>query len=168
MSLVCCVVVQERSQRTDTWVLRSIVAPITSHRMTVRMLGQSKGNTNADTISLLKRINNDTCSLILDWRYEKTQAQPDKIYISLTFAKIITEHVAHTLLRRLQQLSNSVCICFCIWPSDPDDEVASLASSSGNCGTRSSHRIPVKDWKTSPRGSPKLKRKTKKDDGYVW
>ncbi|XP_019964381.1 enhancer of mRNA-decapping protein 4 isoform X1 [Paralichthys olivaceus] len=49
--------------------------------------------------------------------------------------------------------------------SDPDDEVASLASSSGNCGSRSSHRIPVKDWKTSPRGSPKLKRKNKKDDG---
>ncbi|XP_073327757.1 enhancer of mRNA-decapping protein 4 isoform X1 [Pagrus major] len=48
--------------------------------------------------------------------------------------------------------------------SDPDDEVASLASSSGNCGARSSHRLPVKDWKTSPRGSPKLKRKTKKDD----
>ncbi|XP_051239095.1 enhancer of mRNA-decapping protein 4 isoform X2 [Dicentrarchus labrax] len=47
--------------------------------------------------------------------------------------------------------------------SDPDDEVASLASSSGNCGSRSSHRL-VKDWKTSPRGSPKLKRKTKKDD----
>uniref|UniRef100_A0A673A415 Enhancer of mRNA-decapping protein 4 n=1 Tax=Sphaeramia orbicularis TaxID=375764 RepID=A0A673A415_9TELE len=51
--------------------------------------------------------------------------------------------------------------------SDPDDEVASLASSSGNCGSRSSHRIPVKEWKTSPRGSPKLKRKSKKDDGCV-
>uniref|UniRef100_A0A7N6AM41 Enhancer of mRNA-decapping protein 4 n=1 Tax=Anabas testudineus TaxID=64144 RepID=A0A7N6AM41_ANATE len=50
--------------------------------------------------------------------------------------------------------------------SDPDDEVASLASSTGNCGSRSSHRLPVKDWKTSPRGSPKLKRKSKKDDGY--
>lgn len=49
--------------------------------------------------------------------------------------------------------------------SDPDDEVASLASSSGNCGTRSSHRLPVKDWKASPRGSPKVKRKSKKDDG---
>ncbi|MEQ2209907.1 hypothetical protein XENOCAPTIV_005753, partial [Xenoophorus captivus] len=42
---------------------------------------------------------------------------------------------------------------------DPDDEIASLASSSGNCGSRSSHRIPVKDWKSSPRSSPKLKRK---------
>ncbi|XP_036399584.1 enhancer of mRNA-decapping protein 4 isoform X1 [Megalops cyprinoides] len=49
--------------------------------------------------------------------------------------------------------------------SDHDDEVASLASSSGNCGSRSSHRLPVKDWKVSPRGSPKLKRKSKKDDG---
>lgn len=49
--------------------------------------------------------------------------------------------------------------------SDHDDEVASLASSSGNCGSRASHRLPVKDWKTSPRGSPKLKRKNKKDDG---
>uniref|UniRef100_A0AAX7VTX5 Enhancer of mRNA-decapping protein 4 n=1 Tax=Astatotilapia calliptera TaxID=8154 RepID=A0AAX7VTX5_ASTCA len=47
---------------------------------------------------------------------------------------------------------------------DPDDEVASLASSSGNCGSRSSHRLPVNDWKTSPRGSPKPKRKIKKDD----
>uniref|UniRef100_A0A8B9LNN5 Enhancer of mRNA-decapping protein 4 n=1 Tax=Astyanax mexicanus TaxID=7994 RepID=A0A8B9LNN5_ASTMX len=49
--------------------------------------------------------------------------------------------------------------------SDHDDEVASLASSSGNCGSRASHRLPVKDWKTSPRGSPKLKRKNKKEDG---
>ncbi|XP_077424609.1 enhancer of mRNA-decapping protein 4 isoform X2 [Vanacampus margaritifer] len=47
--------------------------------------------------------------------------------------------------------------------SDPEDEVAGSASSA-NCGTRSSHRISVKDWKTSPRGSPKLKRKAKKDD----
>uniref|UniRef100_A0A3B4H0E8 Enhancer of mRNA-decapping protein 4 n=1 Tax=Pundamilia nyererei TaxID=303518 RepID=A0A3B4H0E8_9CICH len=50
--------------------------------------------------------------------------------------------------------------------SDPDDEVASLASSSGNCGSRSSHRLPVNDWKTSPRGSPKPKRKIKKDDRF--
>lgn len=49
--------------------------------------------------------------------------------------------------------------------SDPDDEVGSLGSSSGNCASRSSHRIPVKDWKSSPRGSPKLKRKNKRDDG---
>uniref|UniRef100_A0A665UFE0 Enhancer of mRNA-decapping protein 4 n=1 Tax=Echeneis naucrates TaxID=173247 RepID=A0A665UFE0_ECHNA len=50
---------------------------------------------------------------------------------------------------------------------DHDDEVAILAASSGNCGSRSSHRLQVKDWKTSPRGSPKLKRKAKKDDGYL-
>ncbi|KAK7891955.1 hypothetical protein WMY93_023918 [Mugilogobius chulae] len=48
--------------------------------------------------------------------------------------------------------------------SDPDDEVASLASSSGNCASHSSHRIQTKEWKGSPRGSPKLKRKNKKDD----
>uniref|UniRef100_A0A671M3P8 Enhancer of mRNA-decapping protein 4 n=1 Tax=Sinocyclocheilus anshuiensis TaxID=1608454 RepID=A0A671M3P8_9TELE len=48
--------------------------------------------------------------------------------------------------------------------SDHDDEVASLASSSGNCGPHSSHRLPVKDWKTSPCSSPKLKRKSKKDE----
>uniref|UniRef100_A0A8C8DNZ7 Enhancer of mRNA-decapping protein 4 n=1 Tax=Oryzias sinensis TaxID=183150 RepID=A0A8C8DNZ7_9TELE len=50
---------------------------------------------------------------------------------------------------------------------DPDEEVASLAASSGNCGSRSSHRISMKDWKSSPRGSPKLKRKMKKDDWYL-
>uniref|UniRef100_A0A3B4AWZ9 Enhancer of mRNA-decapping protein 4 n=1 Tax=Periophthalmus magnuspinnatus TaxID=409849 RepID=A0A3B4AWZ9_9GOBI len=49
---------------------------------------------------------------------------------------------------------------------DPDDEVASLASSSGNCASRSSHRMQVKEWKGSPRGSPKLKRKTKKEDRW--
>ncbi|XP_015820695.3 enhancer of mRNA-decapping protein 4 [Nothobranchius furzeri] len=48
--------------------------------------------------------------------------------------------------------------------SDPDDEIAALASSAGSCGSRSSHRIPVKDWKSSPRSSPELKRRTKKDD----
>ncbi|CAL9697140.1 unnamed protein product [Knipowitschia caucasica] len=45
--------------------------------------------------------------------------------------------------------------------SDPDDEVASLASS-GNCASRLSHRM--QDWKSSPRVSPKLKRKIKKED----
>ncbi|KAI1889983.1 hypothetical protein AGOR_G00168530 [Albula goreensis] len=49
--------------------------------------------------------------------------------------------------------------------SDHDDEVASLASSSGNCGSRSSHWLPVKEWKVSPRASPKPKRKSKKDEG---
>ncbi|XP_033897070.3 enhancer of mRNA-decapping protein 4-like isoform X4 [Acipenser ruthenus] len=50
--------------------------------------------------------------------------------------------------------------------SDHDDEVASLASSSGNYGSKSTHRLPVKEWK-SPRGSPKLKRKSKKEEGDV-
>ncbi|GCC27035.1 hypothetical protein chiPu_0005456, partial [Chiloscyllium punctatum] len=52
--------------------------------------------------------------------------------------------------------------------SDHDDEVASLASTSCSFGSKSaSHRLPVKDWKskTSPRSSPKLRRKSKKDDG---
>lgn len=54
--------------------------------------------------------------------------------------------------------------------SDHDDEVASLASASGGFGTKvPPPRLPVKDWKTkgSPRTSPKLKRKNKKDDGYA-
>uniref|UniRef100_A0AAQ4PUA0 Enhancer of mRNA-decapping protein 4 n=1 Tax=Gasterosteus aculeatus aculeatus TaxID=481459 RepID=A0AAQ4PUA0_GASAC len=50
---------------------------------------------------------------------------------------------------------------------DPNDEGSGLVSSSVNCGSRSSHRLPVKDWKTSPRASPKVKRKTKKDDGSI-
>ncbi|XP_061773440.1 enhancer of mRNA-decapping protein 4 isoform X4 [Nerophis ophidion] len=48
--------------------------------------------------------------------------------------------------------------------SDPDDDVTASPSSSANCGPHSSHRLLVKDWKTSPRGSPKLKRKIKKVD----
>uniref|UniRef100_A0A8C9U7E3 Enhancer of mRNA-decapping protein 4 n=1 Tax=Scleropages formosus TaxID=113540 RepID=A0A8C9U7E3_SCLFO len=48
---------------------------------------------------------------------------------------------------------------------DHDDEVTSLASSSVNCASKSSRRLQVKDWKVSPRSSPKLKRKSKKDDG---
>ncbi|NXP75029.1 EDC4 protein, partial [Ramphastos sulfuratus] len=54
--------------------------------------------------------------------------------------------------------------------SDHDDEVASLASTSGGFGAKAStQRLPVKDWKAkaSPRASPKLKRKGKKDDGPV-
>ncbi|NXM76319.1 EDC4 protein, partial [Serilophus lunatus] len=54
--------------------------------------------------------------------------------------------------------------------SDHDDEVASLASTSGGFGAKASaQRLPVKDWKVkaSPRASPKLKRKGKKDDGYA-
>lgn len=52
--------------------------------------------------------------------------------------------------------------------SDHDDEVASLASASGGFGSKiPTPRLPAKDWKTkgSPRTSPKLKRKSKKDDG---
>ncbi|XP_067409138.1 enhancer of mRNA-decapping protein 4 [Emydura macquarii macquarii] len=52
--------------------------------------------------------------------------------------------------------------------SDHDDEVASLASTSGGFGAKAAvQRLPVKDWKAkvSPRASPKLKRKGKKDDG---
>ncbi|XP_025025140.1 enhancer of mRNA-decapping protein 4 isoform X2 [Python bivittatus] len=51
--------------------------------------------------------------------------------------------------------------------SDHDDEVASLASTSGGFTTKvTAQRLPVKDWKAkvSPRASPKLKRKGKKDD----
>ncbi|XP_032892138.1 enhancer of mRNA-decapping protein 4 isoform X2 [Amblyraja radiata] len=52
--------------------------------------------------------------------------------------------------------------------SDHDEEVASLASTTCSFGSKSaSHRLPVKDWKSkiSPRSSPKLKRKSKKEDG---
>ncbi|XP_077566843.1 enhancer of mRNA-decapping protein 4 [Stigmatopora nigra] len=48
--------------------------------------------------------------------------------------------------------------------SDPEDELAGSASSSANCGPRTSHRLPINDWKTPPRASPKAKRKNKKDD----
>uniref|UniRef100_A0A8C5N2P6 Enhancer of mRNA-decapping protein 4 n=1 Tax=Leptobrachium leishanense TaxID=445787 RepID=A0A8C5N2P6_9ANUR len=51
--------------------------------------------------------------------------------------------------------------------SDHDDEVAGLASTSVCVGGKGpSQRLPIKDWKTkmSPRSSPKLRRKTKKDD----
>uniref|UniRef100_A0A667WLN5 Enhancer of mRNA-decapping protein 4 n=1 Tax=Myripristis murdjan TaxID=586833 RepID=A0A667WLN5_9TELE len=69
--------------------------------------------------------------------------------------------------RRLYHLSQNDSQDPSAEQSDHDDEVASLASSSGNCGTRSSHRLPVQDWKTSPRGSPKPKRKSKKEDGFM-
>lgn len=52
--------------------------------------------------------------------------------------------------------------------SDHDDEVASLASAAGGFGAKASaQRLPVKDWKAkvSPRASPKLKRKGKREDG---
>ncbi|KAM6946368.1 enhancer of mRNA-decapping protein 4 [Aplochiton taeniatus] len=74
-------------------------------------------------------------------------------------------HMSSTYHRRSYQLTQNDSQDASAEQSDHDDEVASLASSSGNCGARSSHRLPVKDWKTSPRGSPKLKRKGKKEDG---
>uniref|UniRef100_A0A8C4M4E4 Enhancer of mRNA-decapping protein 4 n=1 Tax=Equus asinus asinus TaxID=83772 RepID=A0A8C4M4E4_EQUAS len=58
--------------------------------------------------------------------------------------------------------------CSSLAESDHDDEVASLASAAGGFGTKvPTPRLPAKDWKTkgSPRASPKLKRKGKKDDG---
>lgn len=63
--------------------------------------------------------------------------------------------------------SHSPFCLFLVLSSEPDDEMTGLASSSEKCGARSSHRLPVKDWKASPRGSPKLWRKTKRDNGYV-
>uniref|UniRef100_A0A670ZTY8 Enhancer of mRNA-decapping protein 4 n=1 Tax=Pseudonaja textilis TaxID=8673 RepID=A0A670ZTY8_PSETE len=54
--------------------------------------------------------------------------------------------------------------------SDHDDEVASLATTSGGFTTKvTAQRLPVKDWKAkvSPRASPKLKRKGKKDDSQL-
>ncbi|XP_041964640.1 enhancer of mRNA-decapping protein 4 isoform X1 [Alosa sapidissima] len=74
-------------------------------------------------------------------------------------------HISSPYHRRAYHLTQNDSQDASAEQSDHDDEVASLASSSGNCGSRSSHRLPVKDWKTSPRGSPKLKRKSKKDDG---
>ncbi|NP_001079552.1 enhancer of mRNA-decapping protein 4 [Xenopus laevis] len=49
--------------------------------------------------------------------------------------------------------------------SDHDDEVASLASISGSFGGKGQHLL-IKDWKSklSPRSSPKLRRKSKKDE----
>uniref|UniRef100_A0A452S547 Enhancer of mRNA-decapping protein 4 n=1 Tax=Ursus americanus TaxID=9643 RepID=A0A452S547_URSAM len=52
--------------------------------------------------------------------------------------------------------------CSSLAESDHDDEVASLASAAGGFGTKvPTPRLPAKDWKTksSPRASPKLKRK---------
>ncbi|XP_069028886.1 LOW QUALITY PROTEIN: enhancer of mRNA-decapping protein 4 [Embiotoca jacksoni] len=74
-------------------------------------------------------------------------------------------HLSSPYHMRSYHLSQNDCQDGGTEQSDPDDEVASLGSSSGNCGSRSSHRLPVKDWKSSPRASPKLKRKLKKDDG---
>uniref|UniRef100_A0A673HIX2 Enhancer of mRNA-decapping protein 4 n=1 Tax=Sinocyclocheilus rhinocerous TaxID=307959 RepID=A0A673HIX2_9TELE len=79
--------------------------------------------------------------------------------------EIKDRHISSPYHRRTYHLTQNDSQDASAEQSDHDDEVASLASSSGNCGPRSSHRLPVKDWKTSPRSSPKLKRKSKKDEG---
>uniref|UniRef100_A0AAR2JGR4 Enhancer of mRNA-decapping protein 4 n=1 Tax=Pygocentrus nattereri TaxID=42514 RepID=A0AAR2JGR4_PYGNA len=84
---------------------------------------------------------------------------------SLSREDLKERHMSSPYHRRTYHLTQNDSQDASAEQSDHDDEVASLASSSGNCGSRASHRLPVKDWKTSPRGSPKLKRKSKKDDG---
>ncbi|XP_063053515.1 enhancer of mRNA-decapping protein 4 isoform X3 [Engraulis encrasicolus] len=76
-------------------------------------------------------------------------------------------HISSPYHRRTYHLTQNDSQDASAEQSDHDDEVASLASSSGNGASRPSHshRLPAKDWKTSPRGSPKLKRKSKKDEG---
>uniref|UniRef100_A0A8C2K9J0 Enhancer of mRNA-decapping protein 4 n=1 Tax=Cyprinus carpio TaxID=7962 RepID=A0A8C2K9J0_CYPCA len=81
--------------------------------------------------------------------------------------EIKDRHISSPYHRRTYHLTQNDSQDASAEQSDHDDEVASLASSSGNCGPRSSHRLPVKDWKTSPRSSPKLKRKSKKDEGVL-
>ncbi|KTG43020.1 hypothetical protein cypCar_00004960 [Cyprinus carpio] len=83
----------------------------------------------------------------------------------LSREEIKDRHISSPYHRRTYHLTQNDSQDASAEQSDHDDEVASLASSSGNCGPRSSHRLPVKDWKTSPRSSPKLKRKSKKDEG---
>uniref|UniRef100_A0A8B9RMF2 Enhancer of mRNA-decapping protein 4 n=1 Tax=Astyanax mexicanus TaxID=7994 RepID=A0A8B9RMF2_ASTMX len=84
---------------------------------------------------------------------------------SLSREDLKERHMSSPYHRRTYHLTQNDSQDASAEQSDHDDEVASLASSSGNCGSRASHRLPVKDWKTSPRGSPKLKRKNKKEDG---
>uniref|UniRef100_A0A6Q2WSV4 Enhancer of mRNA-decapping protein 4 n=1 Tax=Esox lucius TaxID=8010 RepID=A0A6Q2WSV4_ESOLU len=79
---------------------------------------------------------------------------------SLSRDEMKDRHMSSPYHRRTYHLTQNDSQDASAEQSDHDDEVASLASSSGNCGTRSSsHRLPVKEWKSSPRGSPKLKRK---------
>uniref|UniRef100_A0A673HJ64 Enhancer of mRNA-decapping protein 4 n=1 Tax=Sinocyclocheilus rhinocerous TaxID=307959 RepID=A0A673HJ64_9TELE len=85
--------------------------------------------------------------------------------VNHTWEEIKDRHISSPYHRRTYHLTQNDSQDASAEQSDHDDEVASLASSSGNCGPRSSHRLPVKDWKTSPRSSPKLKRKSKKDEG---
>uniref|UniRef100_A0A8C8HBS2 Enhancer of mRNA-decapping protein 4 n=1 Tax=Oncorhynchus tshawytscha TaxID=74940 RepID=A0A8C8HBS2_ONCTS len=84
---------------------------------------------------------------------------------SLSREEMKDRHMSSPYHRRTYHLTQNDSQDASAEQSDHDDEVASLASSSGNCGARSSQRLPVKEWKSSPRGSPKLKRKSKKDDG---
>uniref|UniRef100_A0A673WW15 Enhancer of mRNA-decapping protein 4 n=1 Tax=Salmo trutta TaxID=8032 RepID=A0A673WW15_SALTR len=86
---------------------------------------------------------------------------------SLSREEIKDRHMSSPYHRRTYHLTQNDSQDASAEQSDHDDEVASLESSSGNCGARSSQRLPVKEWKSSPRGSPKLKRKSKKDDGWV-
>uniref|UniRef100_A0A8C8HH28 Enhancer of mRNA-decapping protein 4 n=1 Tax=Oncorhynchus tshawytscha TaxID=74940 RepID=A0A8C8HH28_ONCTS len=86
---------------------------------------------------------------------------------SLSREEMKDRHMSSPYHRRTYHLTQNDSQDASAEQSDHDDEVASLASSSGNCGARSSQRLPVKEWKSSPRGSPKLKRKSKKDDGWM-
>uniref|UniRef100_A0A8C7NQP7 Enhancer of mRNA-decapping protein 4 n=1 Tax=Oncorhynchus mykiss TaxID=8022 RepID=A0A8C7NQP7_ONCMY len=90
------------------------------------------------------------------------------LFVSLSSREEIKDrHMSSPYHRRTYHLTQNDSQDASAEQSDHDDEVASLESSSGNCGARSSQRLPVKEWKSSPRGSPKLKRKSKKDDGWV-
>uniref|UniRef100_A0A8C5FSI3 Enhancer of mRNA-decapping protein 4 n=1 Tax=Gadus morhua TaxID=8049 RepID=A0A8C5FSI3_GADMO len=91
-----------------------------------------------------------------------------RLYSPSSREELKDRHMNSPYHRRPYQLTQNDSQDASAEQSDHDDEVASLASSSGNCGgARSSHRLPAKEWKTSPRGSPKLKRKIKKDEGSV-
>uniref|UniRef100_A0A8C8HD79 Enhancer of mRNA-decapping protein 4 n=1 Tax=Oncorhynchus tshawytscha TaxID=74940 RepID=A0A8C8HD79_ONCTS len=87
------------------------------------------------------------------------------LYLCISREEMKDRHMSSPYHRRTYHLTQNDSQDASAEQSDHDDEVASLASSSGNCGARSSQRLPVKEWKSSPRGSPKLKRKSKKDDG---
>uniref|UniRef100_A0A8C7R081 Enhancer of mRNA-decapping protein 4 n=1 Tax=Oncorhynchus mykiss TaxID=8022 RepID=A0A8C7R081_ONCMY len=110
----------------------------------------------AGAVEAEQRLSN-TPSLLENALSQENAAAAAAVFLYPCRVPIITTYCGHL---------NSSCFVF-LSHSDHDDEVASLASSSGNCGARSSQRLPVKEWKSSPRGSPKLKRKSKKDDGWV-
>ncbi|MFT7799988.1 enhancer of mRNA-decapping protein 4-like [Arapaima gigas] len=95
-------------------------------------------------------ITRETCSSLVDCSHEE----------------IKEKHRASPYQRRLHSLAeNSQDVS--AEQSDHENEIASPTSSSGNCGSRSSRRLQVKDWKASPRGSPKLKRKSEKEDRWL-